>query len=337
MEIVKVRLRKPTRVFTFTCDGLNLKRDEHCIVRSDRGLEFGVCVVPPEPCAEGVASRYKMNVLRRASSHDESNFSQLQIDEQRAKQTCSQKIRERKLPMKLVDAEYTFDRQKIIFYFTAIDRVDFRDLVKDLAHDLKARIELRHIQVRDEAKIVGGLGVCGLTTCCSTWITEFRPISMRMAKVQNLSLNPTKISGQCGRLLCCLAYENDMYKGSKAELGNQKPPLVTDSSSSKDELLKDPKDLEKTKDATADADSAEQIAALEDDPADVHSVVIAMEDDDAVIADGLEDVSEEGPEASKSQNKGAGPSPQSKHGKRRRRRKHRGHRPGNAPPGGAKQ
>src|SRR5690606_3977835 len=115
------------------------------------------------------------------------------------------------LPMKLADVEYTFDKQKIVFYFTAEDRVDFRDLVRELARDLKTRIELRHIQVRDQARIVGGIGVCGRELCCSTWLGEFQPISMKMAKNQNLSLNPQKISGQCGRLLCCLSYENDLY------------------------------------------------------------------------------------------------------------------------------
>jgi hypothetical protein len=140
---------------------------------------------------------------------------QIQMDEERAMDICSQKIRKRELPMRLVECEYTFDRKKIIFYFTADDRVDFRELVKDLAFELKARIELRHIQVRDQAKLVGGIGTCGRELCCTTWMREFIPISMKMAKKQNLSLNPTKISGQCGRLMCCLAYENEMYTRAK--------------------------------------------------------------------------------------------------------------------------
>ena len=211
MDTVKIRLRKPTRVFTFLSEDIELARDEHCIVRSDRGLEFGTCVVPPEPCPPDEQKRVKMQVVRKASEHDQTMFTQLQHEEKKAWTICEEKVNARQLPMKLVDVEYTFDKQKIVFYFTAEDRVDFRDLVRELARDLKTRIELRHIQVRDQARIVGGIGICGRELCCSTWLGEFKPISMKMAKNQNLSLNPQKISGQCGRLLCCLSYENDLY------------------------------------------------------------------------------------------------------------------------------
>lgn len=223
METVKIRLRKPTRVFTFLSDGIDLAREEHCIVRSDRGLEFGTCVVPPEPCPPDEEKRVKMQVVRKASDHDFSIFEQLQHEEKKAWAICEEKVNARQLPMKLVDVEYTFDKQKVVFYFTAEDRVDFRDLVRELARDLKTRIELRHIQVRDQARIVGGIGVCGRELCCSTWLGEFKPISMKMAKNQNLSLNPQKISGQCGRLLCCLSYENDLYvERRKAEKAAQR-------------------------------------------------------------------------------------------------------------------
>jgi len=215
MDTVKIRLRKPTRVFTFLCEDIPLEREDDCIVRSDRGLEWGTCVVPPEPCPDHMKSRYKMNVVRKANHNDESTYRQIQEEEAKAKELCAQRIRDRSLPMKLVDVEYTFDKHKVIFYFTAADRVDFRQLVRDLAQDLKTRIELRHIQVRDEAKLTGGIGMCGRELCCSTWLREFKPISMKMAKRQNLSLNPSKISGQCGRLLCCLSYENEMYKERK--------------------------------------------------------------------------------------------------------------------------
>lgn len=215
METVKIRLRKPTRVFTFLSDGIALRRDDCCIVKSDRGLEWGICVLPPEPCPPDLERRLKMTVVRKATHNDESSFHQIHMDEQKAQAICAKKIKDRKLPMKLVDVEYTFDKHKVVFYFTAADRVDFRELVRDLAQELKTRIELRHIQVRDEAKITGGLGVCGRELCCSTWLGEFKPISMKMAKRQNLSLNPSKISGQCGRLLCCLSYENEMYKERK--------------------------------------------------------------------------------------------------------------------------
>lgn len=221
-QTVKVRLRKPPRVFTFLSPDIPLERDEGCVVRSDRGLEYGVCVVPPEPCDEETKKRFKMLVVRRATPHDEKTHDKLLEDEIHAKRTCARKIRERNIAMKLVEAEYSFDRRKIVFYFTAEDRVDFRELVRDLAQELKTRIELRHIQVRDEAKMVGGIGACGRELCCTTWMREFIPISMKMAKRQNLSLNPSKISGQCGRLMCCLSYENEMYEQVKRGKGGKK-------------------------------------------------------------------------------------------------------------------
>lgn len=211
MQTVKVRLRKPTRVFTFLCPDIPLERNDPCVVRSDRGLEYGVCVLPGEPCPDSMQQLVKMNVLRKATHTDQSNYLQLQVSERQAFEVCQARIRKHGLPMKLVDAEYTFDKHKVVFYFTAAERVDFRELVRDLAKELRTRIELRHIQVRDEAKLTGGLGVCGRELCCATWLAEFKPISMKMAKRQNLSLNPSKISGQCGRLLCCLSYENDQY------------------------------------------------------------------------------------------------------------------------------
>lgn len=212
MQIAKVRLRKPRRVISFLCGDIGLQRDDACIVQTDRGVEWGTCILPPEPCSSEVEKRCTMRVMRKVSTNDIKTFDTLQHDERQAYTVCLEKIRQRALPMKLVDAEYTFDKKRVIFYFTAEDRVDFRELVRDLAHELRTRIELRHIQVRDEAKMVGGLGCCGIKLCCATWLDEFKPISMRMAKRQNLSLNPAKISGQCGRLLCCLEYENDMYE-----------------------------------------------------------------------------------------------------------------------------
>jgi cell fate regulator YaaT (PSP1 superfamily) len=218
MQTATIRLRKPTRVYSFICTDVELKRHEPCVVKSDRGLEFGICITPPEPCAEDVRERVTMEVVRRATERDEADFERLQQEELEARTICKEKINAHRLPMKLVDAEYTLDKNKITFYFTAAERVDFRQLVRDLAQSLKTRIELRHIQVRDEAKITGGIGVCGRELCCSTWLTDFKPISMKMAKRQNLSLNPSKISGQCGRLLCCLEYENEQYsKRSKAQ------------------------------------------------------------------------------------------------------------------------
>lgn len=215
MYTAKIRLRKPRRVFTFLCSDVTLMRDEPCIVQSDRGTEWGTCILPPEPCPEEMEKRFSMRVLRRVDQSDRATQQFLEEEERKARKLCFEKIAQRKLPMKLVDAEYTFDKRKMVFYFTAEDRVDFRELVRDLAHELRTRIELRHIQVRDEAKMVGGIGGCGRELCCTTWLNDFKPISMRMAKRQNLSLNPSKISGQCGRLLCCLSYENDQYESMK--------------------------------------------------------------------------------------------------------------------------
>lgn len=215
MNVVKIRLRKPRRVFSFLCAELPLNRDDACIVLSDRGEEWGTCILPPEPCPQEMTKRFSMKVLRRITDKDEKNYAFIEEEERKAREICLKKIKSRHLPMKLVDVEITFDKRKIIFYFTADDRVDFRELVRDLAHDLRARIEMRHIQVRDEAKMVGGIGGCGRELCCSSWMNEFHPISMRMAKAQNLSLNPSKISGQCGRLLCCLSYENEQYEAMR--------------------------------------------------------------------------------------------------------------------------
>jgi cell fate regulator YaaT (PSP1 superfamily) len=223
MEIAKIRLRKPRRVFSFVCGDIGVQRDDACIVQTDRGTEWGTCILPPEPCSPEMEKLCTMRVVRKANENDGKTFDILVHDERRAYSICLEKIRQRGLPMKLVDAEYTFDKRRVIFYFTAEDRVDFRELVRDLAHELRTRIELRHIQVRDEAKMVGGLGCCGLKLCCNTWLDEFKPISMRMAKRQNLSLNPSKISGQCGRLLCCLDYENECYESPRRKCKNAPP------------------------------------------------------------------------------------------------------------------
>ena len=220
LQLVKVRLRKPKRVLVFTVRDLTLERDDTCIVRTEWGLEYGVCICDPEDCAPEAAKRYTMSAVRKATSADEETVRQIEDEERQAAALCVKRIRERNLPMQVVDAEYTFDRHKVVVNFTADDRVDFRELVRDLAQDLKARIELRHIQVRDKAKIVGGLAGCGRELCCGTWLSAFMPISMKMAKKQNLSLNPSKISGQCGRLMCCLSYENDMYETPR----KKKPP-----------------------------------------------------------------------------------------------------------------
>lgn len=211
-QVVKVRLRKSTRALSFLSRDVPLSQGEACVVRTERGLEYGVCVEQPAPVPEETRKKPTMCVVRKANYNDEHTHRQLFADEEKAKALCAQRILERGLPMHLVDVDYTFDRRKVVFYFTAEDRVDFRELVRDLAHEFKTRIELRHIQVRDKSKLIGGLAACGRELCCATWMCEFMPISMKMAKRQNLSLNPGKISGQCGRLMCCLSYENDQYE-----------------------------------------------------------------------------------------------------------------------------
>ncbi|HOZ47274.1 MAG TPA: stage 0 sporulation family protein [Candidatus Hydrogenedentes bacterium] len=227
MELAKVRLRKPNRVYTFLCNNIPIQRNDHCIVRTERGLEFGICVVPPYAVPDDELRQTEMKVIRRATPTDEETQSGIAEEEAKAHRVCAEKIAESGLPMKLIDAEYTFDKRKVTFYFTADQRVDFRVLVRDLAHVLKTRIELRHIQVRDQAKMVGGLGECGRVLCCRSWLGDFLPISMKMAKRQNLSLNPEKISGQCGRLMCCLSYENGSYRDKKkaSQVSDDDSPL----------------------------------------------------------------------------------------------------------------
>ncbi len=215
MEVAKIRLRRPQRLGLFHCDDVRLKRDEACIVQTDRGQEWGECVLPPEPIGGMRTPGPEFRVLRVATQNDQNTLDMIRSEERAARTLCQAKIAAHRLDMKLADVEYTFDRRKVVFYFTAEERVDFRELVRELAHELHLRIELRHIQVRDQAKITGGLGCCGRQLCCSSWLEEFKPISMRMAKRQDLSLNPTKISGQCSRLLCCLSYEDGQYGGKK--------------------------------------------------------------------------------------------------------------------------
>ncbi|RNC28653.1 MAG: hypothetical protein AWM53_01313 [Candidatus Dichloromethanomonas elyunquensis] len=210
-KVVGIRFKKAGKMYYFLPGGLDLKPDDNVIVETARGMEFGKVVLPLRDIPpEEVVSPLK-EVLRRATSEDEEQFKSNERKEKEAFQICLAKIAIHKLPMKLIEVEYTFDGNKIIFSFTAEGRVDFRELVKDLASVFRTRIELRQIGVRDEAKMLGGLGSCGRELCCASFLGDFEPVSIRMAKDQNLSLNPTKISGICGRLMCCLKYENGCY------------------------------------------------------------------------------------------------------------------------------
>lgn len=212
VTVVGVRFKKAGKIYYFDPDNIDIKKDDYVIVETARGIEFGQAVVGVKQISEEEIVPPLKKVLRVATEEDVSANEENIRKEKEAFETCLRKIEGHNLDMKLIDVEYTFDNNKVIFYFTADGRVDFRELVKDLAAIFKTRIELRQIGVRDESKMIGGLGPCGRTLCCSTFLGEFAPVSIKMAKEQSLSLNPTKISGICGRLMCCLKYEHEMYE-----------------------------------------------------------------------------------------------------------------------------
>lgn len=214
-NVVGIRFKKAGKIYYFDPDNIELAVNDGAIVETTRGVEYGKVVQPLKVVDEGEVVAPLKKVIRKATPEDDAKLAANKIKEKEAYQICLAKIKEHGLPMKLIDVEQTFDDNKIIFYFTADGRVDFRELVKDLAAIFRTRIELRQIGVRDEAKMCGGLGCCGRELCCASWLGEFAPVSIRMAKDQHLSLNPTKISGICGRLMCCLKYENEVYEEAK--------------------------------------------------------------------------------------------------------------------------
>lgn len=209
--VVGIRFKRAGKIYYFDPGELTIAKGDFAIVETARGLEFGEVVIGPRQVAEEELVSPLKPVLRKATQQDQDKVNDNKEKEKEAFRVCEQKILLHSLPMNLVDVEYTFDVNKIIFYFTAEGRIDFRDLVKDLAAVFRTRIELRQIGVRDEAKMMNGIGCCGRPLCCATFLGDFEPVSIRMAKDQHLSLNPTKISGICGRLMCCLKYENDSY------------------------------------------------------------------------------------------------------------------------------
>lgn len=212
VEVIGVRFKSVGKIYYFDPDGMQAERDVHVIVETARGIEFGTVVLPNFEVEESEISAPLKKMLRLASQEDEDRIVENAKKEREAFAVCQEKIKQHHLDMKLIDVEYTFDGSKILFYFTADGRVDFRELVKGLASVFRTRIELRQIGVRDEAKMLGGLGICGRSLCCSSFLGEFEPVSIKMAKEQSLSLNPTKISGVCGRLMCCLKYEQEAYE-----------------------------------------------------------------------------------------------------------------------------
>ncbi len=229
IKVIGVRFRTAGKVYFFDPVDYDIKRGDHVIVETARGVEFGTVVGDPKEVEDDKVVQPLKPVLRIATQKDVEQEAANKEKEKEAFKICLEKIRKHELAMKLIDAEYTFDNNKVLFYFTADGRIDFRELVKDLAAVFKTRIELRQIGVRDETKILGGIGICGRPFCCHTHLSEFIPVSIKMAKEQNLSLNPTKISGVCGRLMCCLKHEEETYE----EL-NRRLPNVGDQVTTKD-------------------------------------------------------------------------------------------------------
>ncbi|KAJ49947.1 cell fate regulator YaaT (PSP1 superfamily) [Clostridium tetanomorphum] len=218
IKVVGVRFKKAGKIYYFAPGDLKINKGESVIVETARGVEFGECVIGEKEIREDEIVAPLKNVIRRATEEDIQKHLENKSKEEAAVNICLSKIQQHNLNMKLIDVEYTFDNNKVIFYFTADGRVDFRELVKDLAAIFRTRIELRQIGVRDEAKMIGGLGPCGRAMCCSTYLGDFAPVSIKMAKEQNLSLNPTKISGICGRLMCCLNFEQETYEEIRKKL-----------------------------------------------------------------------------------------------------------------------
>ncbi|QIZ05971.1 stage 0 sporulation family protein [Priestia megaterium] len=226
-DVVGVRFKKAGKIYYFDPGDLSIEKDDFVIVETVRGVEYGKAVIARKQVEEHDVVLPLKKVVRIADPKDRMIVEENKQAAKEAYEVCNEKVNEHQLDMKLVDVEYTFDRNKVIFYFTADGRVDFRELVKDLAAIFRTRIELRQIGVRDEAKMLGGIGPCGRMLCCSTFLGDFDPVSIKMAKDQNLSLNPTKISGLCGRLMCCLKYENDEYESAKALLPDLGEFIVT--------------------------------------------------------------------------------------------------------------
>jgi len=231
VNVIGVRFRKAGKIYYFDPAGYDIKVGDNVIVETARGIEYGHVVLAPRLVEEDKIVQPLKPVIRVATPEDDAIEKRNKEKEKEAFKICLEKIKKHGLEMKLIDSEYTFDNNKVLFYFTADGRIDFRELVKDLASVFKTRIELRQIGVRDETKIVGGIGICGRQLCCHTYLSEFAPVSIKMAKEQNLSLNPTKISGVCGRLMCCLKNEEEAY-----EEINSKMPAVGDTVITKDNL-----------------------------------------------------------------------------------------------------
>ena len=212
VDIIGVKFKSGGKTYYFDPADFDIKEGDNVIVETSRGIEYGNVVIGKKQVSENTITKPLKSVIRMATEEDDKRNSENRVKEKEAFDICLDKIKQHGLDMKLVEVEYTFDGNKVLFYFTSEGRVDFRELVKDLATVFRTRIELRQIGVRDESKTIGSIGACGRSLCCSQFLDEFMPVSIKMAKEQGLSLNPTKISGACGRLMCCLKYEQDMYE-----------------------------------------------------------------------------------------------------------------------------
>ena len=228
IKVVGVRFRTAGKIYYFDPKNYNIEEGDHVIVETARGVEYGTVMIAPKELPPEKVIQPLKPVIRVATPEDEKIEEKNHRKEKEAFKICIEKIQKHKMEMKLVDAEYTFDNNKLLFYFTADGRIDFRELVKDLASVFRTRIELRQIGVRDETKILGGIGICGRPLCCNTFLSEFAPVSIKMAKEQNLSLNPSKISGVCGRLMCCLKNEEETYEYLNSRLPNTGDYVTTD-------------------------------------------------------------------------------------------------------------
>lgn len=228
IKVIGVRFRNAGKIYYFDPAGREIHTGDHVIVETARGIEYGYVVLGSREVPDDKVVQPLKSVIRMATREDEDVELKNHEKEREAFRICKEKIRKHGLQMKLIDAEYTFDNNKALFYFTADGRIDFRELVKDLASVFKTRIELRQVGVRDETKIVGGIGICGRPLCCHSYLSEFIPVSIKMAKEQNLSLNPTKISGVCGRLMCCLKNEEETYEDLNSKLPNVGDYVTTD-------------------------------------------------------------------------------------------------------------
>lgn len=227
-KVIGVRFRNAGKIYYFAPGKYDIRAGQHVIVETARGIEYGYVVLGCREVEDSKVVQPLKSVIRMASKDDEAIEAANKKKEKDAFKICLEKIRKHQLEMKLIDVEYTFDNNKILFYFTADGRIDFRELVKDLAAVFKTRIELRQVGVRDETKIVGGVGICGRPLCCHSYLSEFIPVSIKMAKEQNLSLNPTKISGVCGRLMCCLKNEEETYEYLNSKLPGIGDYVTTD-------------------------------------------------------------------------------------------------------------